>query len=370
MQPPRKPADAPAITVVGLRVLAEPLEAVAVENGKDGSAMTKLARLRYPTEEMTMSQLSPVSETTSRCLTNSGLALALFLLAICGRGFAQQAGQKTFSSADEASQALFAAVQGDDKSALREIFGSAGEEIISSGDQVQDQNARDQFVARYQEMHRVGNDPDGTATLYIGAENWPLPIPLVHRGNAWYFDSVTGKKEILYRRIGRNEFAAMEVCDVLVQAELDYYSQSRDGRPQQYAAKFASDEGKHNGLYWKTSADEPESPVGPLVAYAAGEGYGKKQGEGPTPFHGYFYRILTAQGASAPGGAKSYIVNGEMTGGFAILAYPAVYRSSGVMTFMVGQDGIIYQKDLGPKTAEAANAIKAFAPDKTWHKAE
>jgi hypothetical protein len=316
-----------------------------------------------------MSQRSPIPETKTHRMSNAAV-LTLVLFAVSALGFAQQSGQKTFSSTEVASQTLFAAVQADDNAALREIFGPAGEEIISSGDQVQDQNARDQFLSRYQEMHRVGNEPDGTATLYIGAENWPLPIPLVHKGGVWYFDTVTGKKEILYRRIGRNEFAAMEVCDVLVQAEQDYYSQARDGRPPQYTAKFASDEGKHNGLYWKAEGDEPESPIGPLIAYATGEGYSKKQEEGPTPFHGYFYRILTAQGAGAPGGARDYVVNGEMTGGFAILAYPAVYRSSGVMTFIAGQDGVIYQKDLGPKTADVARAMKDYARDKTWHKAE
>jgi len=297
------------------------------------------------------------------------LILAL-LLSLSGRVFAQQPGQKTFASGDDAAQALFVAVQNGDKAALLEIFGSAGSQIISSGDEVQDKQTGDQFVSRYQEMHRLEGEPDRTTTLYIGAENWPVPIPLVNKGGVWYFDTVSGKKAILYRRIGRNEYSAMDVCKALVDAEDDYYSQSHDGRPQQYAQQFVSDQGKHNGLYWKTSDDEPESPIGPLVAYATGEGYGKKQGEGPTPYHGYFYLILTAQGADAPGGAKSYVVNGEMTDGFAILAYPAVYRSSGVMTFIVNQDGVIYQKDLGDKTTEMAKAMKDYSPGITWHKAE
>jgi len=316
-----------------------------------------------------MSQRSPIAETGRNRLAR-GFVLTLMVLIVSGLGFAQQAGQKTFPSAEDASQALFAAAQSGDKSTLLDILGPAGAPIVSSTDDVQDNNSREQFVAKYQQMHRLARQPDGTTTLYVGAENWPVPLPLVSKGGAWYFDTEAATKEILFRRIGKNEFAAMEVLDALIDAENDYYSESRDGKPQQYAAKFASDEGKHNGLYWKTSEGEPESPAGPLVAYATGEGYGKKEAEGPSPFHGYYYRILTAQGKSAHGGAKSYIVNGDMTGGFALLAYPADYRSSGVMTFIVGQDGVIYQKDLGPKTAELASAIKEYSPDKTWHKAE
>jgi len=317
-----------------------------------------------------MSQLSPIPENRKDRPANVSFVVAFFLLMLSGLGLAQQPGQKTFASADDASQALFAAAQNGDKAALLEIFGPAGSPIISSGDDVQDKNSRDEFVARYQQMHRLAKEPDGTTTLYIGAENWPVPLPLINKGGVWYFDGGAGAKEVLYRRIGNNEYAAMQVLDALVDAENDYYSQVRDGKAQQYAQKFASDEGKHDGLYWKTSEGEPESPIGPLVAYAAGEGYSKKQGEGPSPFHGYFYRILTGQGKSAKGGAKNYVVNGEMTGGFALLAYPADYRSSGVMTFIVDKDGVIYQKDLGPKTAELASRMKEYAPDKTWRKAE
>jgi hypothetical protein len=321
-------------------------------------------------EKMLMPQRSLIQETEKHSLANVGSLLPLLLLILAGIAFSQQTGQKTFPSADDASQALFAAAQSGDKSAMLEILGPAGAPIVSSSDDVQDKKSRDEFVTKYQQMHRLAKELDGTTTLYVGAENWPVPLPLVSRGGVWYFDTEAATKEILFRRIGKNEFAAMEVLDALIDAENDYYSQSRDGKPQQYAQKFASDEGQDNGLYWKTSEGEQESPAGPLVAYAAGEGYGKKQGEEPSPFHGYFYRIMTAQGKSAPGGAKSYIVNGEMTGGFALLAYPADYRSSGVMTFIVNQDGIIYQKDLGPKTAELASTIKEYAPDKTWHKAE
>jgi hypothetical protein len=321
-------------------------------------------------EKMLMPQRSPTLESRRDSLLSATLALPLLLLILTLCGLSQQPGQKTFASADEASQALFAAAQSDDKRALLDILGPAGAPIVSSSDDVQDKKSRDEFVTRYQEMHRLAKEPDGTTTLYIGAENWPVPLPLVSKGGVWYFDTATATQEILFRRIGKNEFAAMEVLDALIDAENDYYSQPRDGKPQQYAQKFASDEGQHNGLYWKASGDEPQSPAGPLVAYATGEGYGKKQGESPSPFHGYYYRILTGQGKSAPGGAKSYVVNGDMTGGFTLLAYPADYRSSGVMTFIVNQDGVIYEKDLGPKTADLASAIKGYSPDKSWRKAE
>jgi hypothetical protein len=342
---------------------------VAAEDAKDGAVMTDPIQSTRK-KEMPMSQLSPIPETRKDRLANAGFVLLLLVLILTGLGFAQQAGQKTFPTADDASQALFSAAQSGDKSALLDILGPAGAPIVSSSDDVQDNKSRDEFVAKYQQMHRLAKEPDGTTTLYVGAENWPVPLPLVSKGSVWYFDTPSATKEILFRRIGKNEFAAMEVLQALINAENDYYSQARDGKPQQYAQKFASDEGRHNGLYWKTSEGEPESSAGPLVAYASGEGYGKKQGEGPTPFHGYYYQILTGQGKGALGGAKSYIVNGEMTGGFALLAYPADYRSSGVMTFIVDQDGVIYEKDLGPKTAELASTVKEYAPDKTWRKAE
>jgi Protein of unknown function (DUF2950) len=302
-------------------------------------------------------------------LANLGLSWGLALV-LSGLLLAQQSGQKTFASAENASQALFAATQADDQAAMLDLFGPSGNQIISSGDSVQDKNGRDQFVARYREMHRLAAEPDGTTTLYVGAENWPVPVPLVNKGGVWFFDTETGKKDVLFRRIGHNEFGAIDVCHALVDAQNDYYSQPRDGRVQQYAQAFSSDEGQHNGLFWKTADNEPESPIGPLVADAAGEGYRKPQGEESSPFRGYYYRILTGQGKTAPGGAKSYIVNGEMTGGFAILAYPADYRSSGVMTFIVNQSGVIYQKDLGAKTAEVASAMTEYAPDKTWKTAE
>jgi hypothetical protein len=202
--------------------------------------------------------------------------------------------------------------------------------------------------------------------LYIGAHNWPWPIPLVNKGNSWYFDTEAGKKEILYRRIGRNEMSTTRVCQELVAAEKEYYAMQHD----EYAQKIFSDEGQHNGLYWKVTGNEPQSPIGPLVAAAVAEGYAKGQAGPPTPYHGYLYHVLTSQGRNAPGDAKNYIVNGKMTEGFAFVAYPAEYRSSGVMTFIVNQDGVVYQKDLGNKTEVLGKAMKEYNPGSGWQKAE
>lgn len=284
---------------------------------------------------------------------------------------AQPAGQKMFSSPDEASRALFRAVQSGNDKDLLEIFGSDGKEIISSGDKVEDQKSRDAFAEKYQRMNRLVKEPDGTVRLYVGAENWPMPIPLVNRNDAWYFDTNAGKDEILFRRIGRNEIATIRVLRELVAAQKEYYSKTPDGSVKQYAQKLVSDQGKHNGLYWNASNRESESPIGPLVAYASSsEGYAKNASSFPSPFHGYYFRVLTGQGKHASGGAKNYIVNDKMTRGFAFLAYPAEYANSGMMSFIVGQDGILYQKDLGPKTTELANALSEYDPDKTWARVE
>ncbi len=280
---------------------------------------------------------------------------------------AQQSGQKTFSSADEAAKALVAAAQSNDEKAMLDILGPDAKDIISSGDDVEDAQNRADFVQRYQEMHRLVKEPDGTTTLYTGAENWPMPIPLVSKGHSWYFDTAAGKKEILYRRVGRNEISTIRVCQGLVAAEKEYYSAHN-----LYAQKILSDEGQQDGLYWKSDNGQPQSPVGPLVAQAVAEGYKPptRDGSPSTPYRGYFYDILTRQGPSAAGGAKSYIVDGKMTGGFAFVAYPAEYRSSGVMTFIVGPDGVVYRKDLGPNTATIAKAMKSYNPDATWSKDE
>jgi len=299
----------------------------------------------------------------------SKLAAVAMLLtgSVAGSARAQQAGQKTFSSPEEASKAFVAAAQNNDEKAMIEILGPAGKQVVSSGDDTEDANNRANFVKRYEELHRLVKEPDGTVTLYIGAHNWPTPIPLVHKGSAWYFDTEAGKKEILYRRVGRNEMSSIHVCEALVAAEKEYYS----AQNSQYASKIFSEAGQHNGLYWKAADGEPQSPIGPLVAAAVAEGYTKGE-DGPptTPYRGYYFHILTGQGTNAPGGAKSYLANGKMTEGFAFVAYPAEYRSSGVMTFIVGQDGLVYEKDLGPKTAAIAKAMKEYNPTSAWHKVE
>jgi hypothetical protein len=294
-------------------------------------------------------------------------ALAMLSLTCFSAGSAaQEKGQKTFSSPEEASHALVAAAQNNDEKTMLEILGPDARDIVSSGDPTQDAENHTNFARKYQEMHRFVKEPDGSVMLYIGAENWPAPIPLRMKGNAWFFDTEAGKMEILFRRIGRNEYSAIRICQELVAAQKDYYAMKHN----EYAKQIFSDEGQHNGLYWKVSGGEPQSPIGPLVASAVAEGYTKGNAGPPTPYRGYFFHILTRQGKHAPGGAKNYIVNGRMTEGFAFIAYPAEHRSSGVMSFVVNEDGIVYQKDLGKKTESLGKAMQEYNPDPTWRKAE
>jgi hypothetical protein len=303
----------------------------------------------------------------SRALLMAVAVLALSLPAV----FAQEPGEKTFASPQDAGKALYQAVKADDKPAMLTVLGQSASSIITSGDAVQDKNNADTFVKRFEQMNRWERETNGNQVLYIGADNWPFPFPVKKdAAGQWYFATKAGVAEILYRRIGRNEIAAIRVCDALVDGQQDYFQQTHDGDTvQQYAQHFISSEGKQNGLYWKVAEGQPESPIGPLVAYATGEGYGGKH-DTPQPFHGYYFRILTAQGANATGGAKNYLVDGKMTGGFAFVAYPAEYRNSGVMTLLVDQSGIVYQKDLGANTAEVAKKMTAYNPDKTWVTAE
>lgn len=304
------------------------------------------------------------------CGLTLDVAALCFLLSACSC-FAQQGGEKTFASPSAAALALYNSVKSSDDGALHEILGSGTNDIIHTGDDVADKNVHADFIRRYDQMHRVVIEPDQTATLYIGAENWPLPIPIVKNSSgAWYFDSEAGKKEILYRRVGRNENDAIDTLHGLVDAQHDYASETRDGdTTKHYALKFLSDDGKHNGLYWQTSGAEGPSPIGPLLVSATNEGYTAQQGK-QTPYHGYYYRILTKQGSAAKGGARDYMVNGKLTRGFAFVAYPAQYRNSGVMTFCVNQDGVVYQKDLGPDTAKLAAAMTEYNPDKSWENAD
>jgi hypothetical protein len=293
-------------------------------------------------------------------------AIAVLLTgSFAGNAVAQQKGQKTFASPDEAAQALFKAAQSSDEKALLELFGPDGKEIVDSGDTAADERSRANFTKRYEEMHRLVKEPDGTMAIYIGAHNWPYPVSLRNKGNVWYFDTEAGKQEILYRRVGFNEISAMRVCEELVAAQKEYYAHQNN----QYASKIVSDGGKKDGLYWKASQGETPSPIGPLVASAVDNEAANGSGEAPTPYHGYYFHILTKQGKDAQGGAKAYLADGKMTG-FAFVAFPAAYRSSGVMTFIVGEDGTIYQKDLGSKTVTEAKAMTEYDPGSGWKKVE
>jgi hypothetical protein len=274
--------------------------------------------------------------------------------------------QKAFSSPQEAAAALYSAARDNDENALLVILGPEAVDIIHWTDNPADRKAEgEQFAKKYDEMHRLVKEPDGETTLYVGAENWPLPIPLVQKNGAWYFDTSLGKREILYRRIGENELETIDALRAVVEAQKEYYAQSVGGDGAHvYAARFDSNQGAHDGLYWPSLGNSPASPIGPYLASAS---YDRSD---RVPLHGYYFRILTAQGPNAPGGAKSYISNSKMTAGFAVIAFPAEYGSSGVKTFIVSQDGVVYEKDLGPMTTQLAASVKAFNPDPTWLKVQ
>jgi hypothetical protein len=298
------------------------------------------------------------------------LALACCFLLASTAIAATSSGQQVFPSATAAAKALVGAARTDDMAALSSILGGDAKEVLSSGDPVADNNARDNFVAKYDQMQRLAYDDRGRVVLYLGADNWPFPIPLVKSGDGWIFDTEAGKKELLFRRIGRNELYTIDILANLADAQEEYASEIRDnGSVKQFAQKMQSDPGKHDGLYWSVSSGEEESPIGPLMADATTEGY-KTGAAAPIPFHGYYYRILPRQGKNAPGGAKDYLVEGKMTQGFAFLAYPATYRASGVMTFMINQDGVVVQKDLGTDTAKVAKEITEYNPDKSWEEVD
>lgn len=274
---------------------------------------------------------------------------------------------KTFTSPDDAGNSLLEAAKSGDQNAVLGIFGPASKEIVFSGDAVQDKSAVTKFVTGYEAMHRWRKMPDGSQILLIGADNFAFPIPLKkNEGGQWAFDIAAGKNEILARRIGRNELAVIDVCGALVEAQAEYFSARHDdGSTKQYAVKFISDTGKQNGLYWEAAEGKPKSPLGPLVAFATQEGY-SANANSHVPFHGYYFHMLTRQGSHAQGGAKDYMVDGKMVNGFAFIAYPAEYGNSGIMTFIINQDGVLLQKDLGKTTAETAAAISEFEPDSGW----
>ena len=314
--------------------------------------------------------MSHVKVMISRCCVMFALVALMISIASCNKSTekpaATEAVQKTFASPDDAGKALAEAAKAGSHDALIAIFGPGSQDIIFSGDTAQDKTNFDSFTTAYAAMNRWRKQTDGSELLYLGADNNPFPIPLKqnHSGQ-WYFDTAAGKDEILSRRIGDNELAVIEVVAAMADAQAEYLSQHHDG-VKQYAQKFISDEGKQNGLYWKSPEGQPKSPLGPLAAFAAAtEGFTPEAGK-QQPFHGYLYRILTKQGADAKGGAKDYVVNGKMTGGFAILAYPEKYGDTGIATLLINQNGVMYEKNLGKDTIELAKAMSQFDPDKTW----
>jgi hypothetical protein len=277
---------------------------------------------------------------------------------------------QAFASPEQAVQALTDTLRADDTTRLRAIMGSEGEPIISSGDPIADRQGRQKFLAFYDEKHSLLADSEDSRSLVIGNSEWPFPVPIVRQGQAWVFGAEAGKEEILNRRIGTNELSAIKCCKAIADAQHEYaLSDPNNDGVHEYAQMIHSDPGKKNGLYWPTAESETPSPLGELMAAAAGEGYVRK-GQGPTPYHGYCYRILCAQGPSAPNGAMDYVGNGKMILGFAVVAYPAEYGNSGIMTFIMGDDGVVYQKDLGEQTAELGAAMKAFDPGEGWKKVE
>jgi len=274
--------------------------------------------------------------------------------------------QTGYTSPDAAVQSLVAAERTHSVDELKSVLGSDSDDLILSGDSVQDRENADRFLSLYDEKHQLTPNPDHSVTLLIGKTDWPFPIPLVKEAKSdhWVFDTARGKDEIINRRIGRNEISTIGVCMAIIDAERDFVKRnSHTTAVPEYAAKFLSDPGKHNGLYWDTKPGEDESPLGPLVAAATSEGYPIGQRH---PYHGYYYRILTSQGANGTLGAYDYIVNGKLVGGVGVIAWPADYGNSGVMTFITNHEGTVYQKDLGPDTEKAAHAINVFDPDPTW----
>jgi len=302
-------------------------------------------------------------------LLAAAVILMIFIFSGVNAGAALK--QKGFATPEAAVRAFAAAMESNDENELLSIFGMAGKELISSGDPVRDKQRRETFIADYNRKNKLTQE-GSRMILNVGEKDWPFPIPLVKQGDQWFFDTKAGKEEILNRRIGENELSTVQTLLAIVDAQREYamHDRNNDGI-REYAEKFGSDPGKKNGLYWTTQPGEAPSPLGELVAEARAEGY-RRSGtqQGPIPFHGYYFRILKKQGKHAAGGAFDYVVKNKMIGGFAVVAYPAAYGSSGVMTFIVSHEGMVYQKDLGKNTAKTATAMTSFDPDKTWKKVE
>ena len=323
-------------------------------------------------ENISMLPATTVKELSVRYAIRFFAAVVAFMLLTWGGVNAGTAlKQKGFATPEEAVKAIAAAMKSNDEGELLSIFGTAGKELISSGDPVSDKQRRENFIVSYDRKNSIVQEGP-RMVLTVGEKDWPFPVPLVKKGDQWFFDTKAGKEEILNRRIGENELSTVQTLLAVVDAQREYAMKDRDNDGiREYAQKFGSDPGQKNGLYWPSNPGEEPSPLGELVADARAEGYrrsGSKQG--PIPFHGYYFRILTKQGKNAAGGAFDYLVKNKMIGGFAVVAYPAAYGSSGVLTFMVNHEGVVYEKDLGKNTAKTAKAMVAFDPDKTWKKVE
>jgi len=298
-------------------------------------------------------------------------ALVLMIFALGGANAGTALNQKGFATPEEAVKAFAAAMKSNDEKELLSIFGAAGKELISSGDPVRDNQRREMFISDFDRKNSLSQE-GARVVIIMGEKDWPFPVPLVKRADQWFFDTKAGREEILNRRIGENELSTVQTLLAIVDAQREYAMKDRDNDGlREYAEKFGSDPGRKNGLYWPTQSGEEPSPLGEFVADARAEGY-RKSGtkQGPIPYHGYYFRILAKQGKRAAGGAFDYFVKNNMIGGFAVVAYPAAYGSSGVMTFMVNHEGVVYEKDLGKNTVRNAAAMTSFDPDKTWKKHE
>ncbi|MBA4417764.1 MAG: DUF2950 domain-containing protein [Syntrophus sp. (in: bacteria)] len=298
------------------------------------------------------------------------IGFAIILSVANSPAYAAAVKQKGFASPEDAVKAMIGALKTGDRKALIAIFGPQDKNMIFSGDEVADREDRNNMIKRYEEKNRVEKAGDKKAALYVGNEDWPFPVPIVKRGTSWYFSTKEGREEIINRRIGKNELSAIQTCMAYADAQREYALMDIDGDGlNEYAQKLISDSGKKDGLYWETRPGEKPSPMGSFVAAARQEGYtARKPGDNPRPYHGYYYKILTAQGKNAPKGAYSYMVDNKMIGGFALVAYPAQYGVSGIMTFMINQDGTVYEKNLGKKAGKAVQEMKEFNPDTTWRK--
>jgi hypothetical protein len=356
-----------AVTVIAERQVARWCTQGA--EGEGGEA-NKLLEKNRTDESMKLSNLLPrISELSTIVVSAGALGLLTAALHAAEPNEAAQKPaitQRTFASPDEAIKALQSAVEAKDQGALSEIFGPGLHELVT-GDKVQDANNAQRFATAMSQGCNPVKEGEDKITLEVGTNNWPMPIPLVKAGGQWHFDTAAGKEEIINRHIGKDELHAIGVCRAYVTAQRQYASVNPDvGGEAKYALKFKSTPGKRDGLYWAAAENEPASPFGPLVAEAHAEGYGGNKDAGPHPFHGYYFRILTRQGKAAPGGKMNYVRGGNLTGGFALVAYPEHWDQSGIMTFIVNQDGKVYERNLGEKTSRIAGKMKEYNPDSDW----